>query len=443
MTSFAFSAASPAPARVTFSLEPARNALLSMALLNGGPLAHGGDAWVARASDQLTDAQRLRNRLVFARFGNALLAVKDAPDFPSYLDALARAHPAQLRELARACPPALPADLAREAAPYEQDAGALRAMLVAHLREMWQTYIQAEWERKQTQLSGLVSAIKHHAAAPEGSAAQVARAITKQPLPDWALAQLGGAQHVVFALSPHARLFVDRFGSADTVWVFARFEAAMLRQSPIARAEALGPLTALADDTRLHLLQILAAGGELRGQDILAQMDVSQPNVSRHLKQLVGAGFVDERRAGDTNKWYRLNPDGLDELSGTLRQLLEANAAQASLRQQKAQTARNTALAAYPLSLRPFLDEEGRVAHFSTKLKEQKLVLAYLITKFEAGKTYTEKEATQLIDRWVKPGQGRFGVDAVTLRRALVEESALRRTETGSRYWIEEPGAGG
>ncbi|HQV70952.1 MAG TPA: metalloregulator ArsR/SmtB family transcription factor [Thermoflexales bacterium] len=442
MTSFAFSATNNAPVSVTFSLEPARNALLSMALLNGGPLARGADAWVAQTAAQLAEAQKLRNRLVFQRFGNALLAVKDAPDFPAYLDALARAHPAQLRELARACPPALPADLAREAAPFEQDASALRAMLVAHLRDLWQSHVQAEWARKQTQLSGLVSAMKHHAAAPEGNAADVARAITKQPLPDWALAQLEGAQKIVLALSPHARLFVDRFGSPDTAWVFARFDAAMLRQSPITRAEALGPLTALADDTRLHLLQILAAGGELRGQDILAQMDVSQPNVSRHLKQLVGAGFVDERRAGDTNKWYRLNPDGLNELTEKLRQLLDANTAQASLSQQKAQTARNTALAAYPIALRPFLDEEGRVAHFSTKLKEQKLVLAYLITKFETGKSYTEKEATQLIDRWVKPGQGRFGVDAVTLRRALVEESNLRRTETGSKYWIEELGVG-
>ena len=437
MTTFAFSTATAAPAGVAFSAEPARNALLSMALLNGGALAHDADAWVARAAAQLSEAQKLRNRLVFARFGNALLAVKDAPDFPAYLDTLARAHPAQLRELARPTPPALPAELAREAAPYEQDASALRAMLVAHLRDLWETHVREEWSRKQAQLSGLLGAMKHHVAVPQGSAADMARAITKQALPDWVLAQLGGASQIVFALSPHARLYVDRFGSPDTAWVFARFDAAMLRYDPIRRAELLGPLSALADDTRLTVLELLAAHGEMRGQDILAQMSVSQPNVSRNLKQLVGAGFVDERRAGDTNKWYRLRREGFDELTEKLRQLLDADNAQASLSQQKAQTARNIALAEHPIALRPFLDDEGRVAHFSTKLKEQKLVLEYLIAKFEMGKTYTEKEATQLIDRWIKPGQGRFGVDAVTLRRALVEESRLRRTDTGSKYWVE------
>jgi ArsR family transcriptional regulator len=94
-----------------------------------------------------------------------------------------------------------------------------------------------------------------------------------------------------------------------------------MRTAPLQRAEVLGPLTALADDTRLRLLELLAANGELRGQDLVVQMDVSQPNVSRHLKQLVGAGVVEERRAGDANKLYRLNLDGVRNLFDQLDQL--------------------------------------------------------------------------------------------------------------------------
>ena len=78
------------------------------------------------------------------------------------------------------------------------------------------------------------------------------------------------------------------------------------------------------------------------------------------------------------------------------------------------------------------------MAHFSTKLAEQKRVLDYLIGKIAPGREYTEREITTLIAGWIAPDQGRFGIDAVTLRRALIEENALRRTPNGSKYWREE-----
>jgi hypothetical protein len=71
--------------------------------------------------------------------------------------------------------------------------------------------------------------------------------------------------------------------------------------------------------------------------------------------------------------------------------------------------------------------------------------LDYLITKFAPEKTYTEREATDLIAQWVKKESrfddkskpSRYGIDAVTLRRALIEENNLRRTKDGSKYWRE------
>ncbi|MBU6360525.1 MAG: DUF2087 domain-containing protein [Chloroflexi bacterium] len=96
------------------------------------------------------------------------------------------------------------------------------------------------------------------------------------------------------------------------------------------------------------------------------------------------------------------------------------------------------------LEVQPFLDDQGRVAHFSTKLKEQQMVLAYLINKIAMDRSYTEREITQLIDDWVNPDARKrrlYGIDAVTLRRALIEEitlpSRLRRTSDGARYWRE------
>jgi hypothetical protein len=166
-------------------------------------------------------------------------------------------------------------------------------------------------------------------------------------------------------------------------------------------------------------------------------MDVSQPNVSRHLKQLVGAGVVEERRAGDANKLYRLKPDGLRDLFDKLDLLLSEENAKAAMAHQAAKAQRLAALAAFPSDLRPFVDEHGRVTTFSTKPKEQKPVLAYLMSKFDVGRRYTEREATQLIASWLAPSRSRFGIDAVTLRRALVDEMGLQRAKDGSVYWRE------
>lgn len=125
-----------------------------MALLNGGPLAHGADAWVARASDQLTDAQSLRNRLVFARFGNALLAVKDAPDFHRIW---ARPRAGAPGATARAGA-GLPARPARRSGPRGRALRAGRGRVAgdaggAFARDVADLY-PGGVERKQTQLSG-------------------------------------------------------------------------------------------------------------------------------------------------------------------------------------------------------------------------------------------------------------------------------------------------
>ena len=433
-------AARPPLATASFADEPVRNGLLSLSLLTSAAAPDAGepDPWAARAAAQLSDAQRLNNRVAFERFGAALLAVKDAPDMPAWLDGLKRTHPALLRERSREAPLDLDPEVARAAAPLTEDAAALRAFLVAHIAELWTSLLAAEWARVSPPLRGmLIGALTREHAELRGTAVQVARAVLRRDLPDWALAALGDAHTVVFVLSPHAPLEIARFGKPGVVHVFARFDPAMLRQAPVRRAEVIGPLSALADDTRLRLLEALAASGESRAQDLIAGLGVSQPNVSRHLKQLVGAGLVEERRAGDANKLYRLNRGGLRAALYKLNALLAPANAQASL----AAATRAAAMAAHPPEARAFLDEAGLVTHFSTKLAEQKRVLNYLIGKIAPGREYTEREITALIAGWIAPGQGRFGIDAVTLRRALIEENGLRRTSNGSKYWREEVSA--
>lgn len=428
--------ARPPQAAAAFADAPVRNALLSLSLLTSPPALDAGepDPWVARAAAQLSPEQRLNNRVAFERFGGALLAVKDAPDMPAWLDALKRTHPALLRERSREVPQDLDANVAQAAVPLAEDAAALRAFLADHIGGLWTAHLAAEWARVGPPLRGMTAALAREHAGLRGTAIQIARAVLRRDLPDWALAALGEATSLIFVLSPHAPLEIARFGAPGVVHVFARFDPALLRRAHVRRVEVVGPLSALADDTRLRLLEALAASGEARGQDLIAGLGVSQPNVSRHLKQLVGAGLVEERRAGDANKLYRLNPRGLRTALYKLNALLEPANAQASL----AETTRAAAMAAHPPEVRAFLDEAGRVAHFSTKRAEQKRVLDYLIGKIAPGREYTEREITTLIAGWIAPDQGRFGIDAVTLRRALIEENALRRTPNGSKYWREE-----
>ena len=200
----------------------------------------------------------------------------------------------------------------------------------------------------------------------------------------------------------------------------------------------------MADESRLRILELLAAEGEVRGQDLINKLELSQPNLSRHLKTLVAARLVQERRAGDTNKLYQLNGAAIEDLCAKLTQLFSPDNAQANVMAAQAKALRNAALRGVALEVQPFLDDQGRVAHFSTKLKEQQMVLAYLINKIAMDRSYTEREITQLIDDWVNPDARKrrlYGIDAVTLRRALIEEitlpSRLRRTSDGARYWRE------
>ncbi|HEY0874377.1 MAG TPA: metalloregulator ArsR/SmtB family transcription factor [Vicinamibacterales bacterium] len=63
---------------------------------------------------------------------------------------------------------------------------------------------------------------------------------------------------------------------------------------------------ALGDGTRRAIVLMLAAGPMSVG-DLAAQLPVTRPAVSQHLKVLKDAGLVDEEAVG-TRRLYRLNP---------------------------------------------------------------------------------------------------------------------------------------
>lgn len=78
---------------------------------------------------------------------------------------------------------------------------------------------------------------------------------------------------------------------------------------------------------------------------------------------------------------------------------------------------------------RRFLDREGRLRLWPSKLKDQKLALAWLATHFEPGRRYHEREVNELLKTLHA-----FG-DWALLRRALFDHGYLDREGDGSAYW--------
>ncbi|MFD9125571.1 ArsR/SmtB family transcription factor [Kitasatospora sp. NPDC059571] len=70
-------------------------------------------------------------------------------------------------------------------------------------------------------------------------------------------------------------------------------------------------LAALADPTRRHLLDLVAAGGEATATTLAERLPVSRQAVVKHLTVLDGAGLVTGRRAGREVR-YTVRPATLE-----------------------------------------------------------------------------------------------------------------------------------
>jgi len=82
-------------------------------------------------------------------------------------------------------------------------------------------------------------------------------------------------------------------------------------------AEALAAtFKALADPTRVAIVNRLAAAPEVCVCDLTAAFELSQPTISHHLRVLRDAGLVEVERRG-TWAYYRLVPDAIERLRAT------------------------------------------------------------------------------------------------------------------------------
>lgn len=80
-----------------------------------------------------------------------------------------------------------------------------------------------------------------------------------------------------------------------------------------------------------------------------------------------------------------------------------------------------------------FLDDKNKIKIWPAKQEMKFELLAYLSTKFEYDRTYSEKEVNSIINEWHT-----FN-DYFLLRRGLIDYKLLSRTNNGAKYWKENP----
>jgi ArsR family transcriptional regulator len=82
-----------------------------------------------------------------------------------------------------------------------------------------------------------------------------------------------------------------------------------------AAAELAAVFKALADPTRVAIVNRLTAAPEVCVCDLTAAFELSQPTISHHLRLLRDAGLVESERRG-TWAFYRLAPEAIERLRG-------------------------------------------------------------------------------------------------------------------------------
>ncbi|MDO4564766.1 MAG: DUF2087 domain-containing protein [Clostridia bacterium] len=83
--------------------------------------------------------------------------------------------------------------------------------------------------------------------------------------------------------------------------------------------------------------------------------------------------------------------------------------------------------------IKNFLDEQGRLIRFPAKQRMKIQALAYLATKFDAGKVYSEKQVNETLELW------HTFHDPATLRRELFDFRFMDRTPDCREYRLCDP----
>ncbi len=349
---------------VRASLEPATNALYSLSLLDRASYLSGLGDWVTDTLQSMTPEEVERNRIVTNGLYLAVMPRRSWQSFSAYLKELASAPPERLQDKlldaylekvrlaagpgaaqdelpdkqyllssvdryiaflsSHFSAPDLDEEVEEKAYSYVIDPPRMQNLIVTHLREMWDRYLAVEWRRVEPMLQDVVKAFRQIDFSGK-SLLEIGRIVTGQNLDTQKWERyIRNATRFVFIPNPHIGPYLGKVHSGDTLQILfgARLPDGVEMDAPdLSRNELLVRLGALYDDSRLRILQLVARQGELRSQDIMQALNLSQSATSRHLTQLTATGYLDERRC-DGAKCYSLDAERLEDTLRALRKFV-------------------------------------------------------------------------------------------------------------------------
>jgi ArsR family transcriptional regulator len=320
----------------------------------------GLDEWIVQTAENLPKKIREQHAVIIYGVHYAVVPKRSYQSFEEYLEDLKSSDPIELRDQlldmymhipphedasgellelskseiledfdtflaylrSRFPPESVYEEIERKAFQLLKNPAEMHSQIIRHLSMMWNDYFAEEFERRMPMINETVQAFSQFDF-NEMKDEDVMQLVTGQhteKLCDW----FKEHEQIIFVPSPHTGPYTGPMMAGDTLWIM--FSCRLPQGSPlglskVSRAEMLVWLSALADDTRLHILALLKEHQELCAQDIISMLDTSQSTASRHLRQLSASGYVREHRA-EAGKCYRLNQERFEEMINALRSFI-------------------------------------------------------------------------------------------------------------------------
>ena len=340
-------------------LEPALNAFASMLLISKAEDEPGIHEWVTRTRSQMSGEERFRHKLVTIGFHYSIMPQEPGMTFEMYMDRLEATPPSGFRDrllnaYAGICftkesavdtnqdvdwdevlssatnyveflrerfgDELVDEDVETRAHQYVIDPAALKQLVTGHIRWFWKNYLQAEWARVRPMLEKSARAFNQidYASMTRMEIMEFVTGKEVSSEPKWESKwgkEVLTTKELIFVPNAHIGPYMRADKIQDTYYIYFGAhlpEGSDVRVPELDRAEIVSRISALADDTRLQILRMIAEKGEMRSQEIMEVVNLSQPSVSRYLSQLTAAGFLQERRSSGA-KVYILNKDRIEK----------------------------------------------------------------------------------------------------------------------------------
>jgi DNA-binding transcriptional ArsR family regulator len=200
----------------------------------------------------------------------------------------------------------------------------MRDLIVEHLETTWKAHLERDWTDNRPLLEEELNRARRLDLRNVDRGAVLKLLTGHEPDKPWIRDRIMAGRRIVYVPHAHIGQYVRVHHHDDTVWVFYGpvVPEGIDPASPLlSRREMLLRAGALADETRLQIVRLIADEGELRSQEIMERLGLSQSAASRHLTQLAAAGYLDASKVAGA-KSYRINDDNVRTTTDAFRRYL-------------------------------------------------------------------------------------------------------------------------